>query len=104
MHSMITEHGANDHNERSYRIQIKKMDRIVTMTVRHVRVAPILTEHYLRDLISKHTYKYICKGDLFRQYEQNMRPNRVNTSNYECAPEDRKCNVISLKCSNTDVV
>ena len=53
MHGTIIDNSDNDHNSKSYRTQITKMDRVVTRTARHLSTASILAEQYHKDQMSK---------------------------------------------------
>ena len=53
-HGIITEHGDDEHNGRSYKISITKMQTVVTRTARYVKPTPISVEQYFRDQMSKH--------------------------------------------------
>ena len=53
MYGTIVRHGSDDHYNRSNKIQITKMDCIITRTKIHVRSTPIKAEDYLRKEVLK---------------------------------------------------
>ena len=53
MHETIIGYGAEDHNERYYRIRVTKSGHAVVRKKRHMKTTPILAEDNLRNEMSK---------------------------------------------------
>ena len=51
-HGKIVGTGDHSHNNRSYTIRIRMTGCIVTRNSKHIKVAPITAEQYLKDQIS----------------------------------------------------
>ena len=53
MHATVVDHGAKDHNNRSYKVCMTKIDCIITRTGCHIKQTPISTEQYLQGKLNK---------------------------------------------------
>ena len=71
----ITEHSDDVHNDRSNKIQVTKICRIMKRTVRHIKPTLILAEQYLRDQMSKNTDQFQHGDDIYSSCEQDVSPN-----------------------------
>ena len=53
-HGTIETKGDHNHHNRSYKICITKTAKIVTCNRQHIKLTPIIAEHYLHDQLHKH--------------------------------------------------